>query len=54
MPTVGTRRWVENLKVALNRPTVRVWDAWKYNGEVNAGSYEEIRGLTFISVRAAG
>jgi hypothetical protein len=51
---LGTRKWVENLKLALNRPTFRVWDAWRYNNQINAGSVEEFRGLTFLSVRAAG
>lgn len=54
MPTIGTRKWVEDLKLYLNRPTTRVWDAWKYDNQINAGSIEEFFGLTFLSVRAAG
>lgn len=54
VPTLGTRKWVENLKLELNRANVRVWDAWRYDNQINAGSVEEFRGLTFLSVRAAG
>lgn len=31
VPTLGTRKWVENLKLELNRANTRVWDAWRYN-----------------------
>jgi hypothetical protein len=51
---LGTRIWVESLKNILQRPATRVWDAWKFNGEINAGLIEEFRGLSFISVRSAG
>jgi hypothetical protein len=40
VPTIGTRRWVESLKNTLGRPTTRVWDAWKYDNNINAGSIE--------------
>jgi hypothetical protein len=45
---------VEELKYTLSRPTYRVWDAWKFDKSINAGSIEEFRGLTFLTVRAAG
>ena len=54
VPTIGTRRWVESLKLSLRRPTIRIWDAWKYDKDINAGGLEEIRGFTFLTVRAAG
>jgi len=54
VPTVGTKRWVESLKQSLQRNTVRIWDAWKFDGDINAGEIEEIRGMTFLTVRAAG
>lgn len=54
MPSLGTRKWIENLKLELNRQTYRIWDAWQYDGDIDAGSVEEFRGLTFLTVRAAG
>lgn len=42
------------MKITLGRPTLRVWDAWQYDKDVNAGEIEEFRGLTFLTVRAAG
>lgn len=54
MPTVGTRKWVESLKMTLGRQTTRVWDAWKYDKNINAGGLEVFRGMTFLTVRAAG
>jgi hypothetical protein len=40
--------------MTLRRPTTRIWDSWKFEGNINAGEIEEFRGMTLITVRAAG
>ena len=54
VPITGTRKWIEKLKEDLGAPTLRPWETWKYDNDINAGEVEEIRGITFASVRSAG
>ena len=37
VPVVGTRKWLEDLKVDLQLPTSRPWESWKYDDDINAG-----------------
>ncbi len=53
VPTFGTKRWVDEVKMNLRLPTLRFWEPWFYN-TINAGEIETIPGLTLITVRAAG
>ena len=54
MPMTGTRKWMEQLKENLNLPTLRMWESWQYDENINAGEVEEFSGITFASVRSAG
>ena len=37
VPVVGTRKWLEDLKVDLGIPVTRPWESWKYDEDINAG-----------------
>ena len=54
VPTLGTKRWFEEIKKSVNIPATRLWEPWYYNHTVNAGDIEEMRGMSLITVRSAG
>jgi hypothetical protein len=53
VPTLGTKRWIDEIKMSLGLPNTRLWEPWFYQN-INAGDTEELPGLTFITVRSAG
>jgi hypothetical protein len=53
VPTLGTKKWVDEVKMNLGLPHVRLWEPWFYE-TVNAGEIESIPGLSFITIRSAG
>ena len=54
VPITGTKKWFENLKQTMKLPLTRMWEPWWYKNTVNAGDIEEIRAMSFITVRAGG
>jgi len=53
IPTWGTKKWVEEVKMDLHLPFTREWSPWFYQN-INAGEVEEIPGLTLVTLRSAG
>ena len=49
-----TKGWIQRLKYDLGLQTLRIHEPWMYNKTINGGSVEELKGLTYVSVRSAG
>jgi hypothetical protein len=53
VPTWGTKKWIDEVKLDLGLPNTRLWESWFYQN-INVGETEEMPGLTFVTVRSAG
>jgi len=62
VPTIGTIRWIKQLRSDLGLKTVKTWSPWTMNtttvGNYSSyqlkGYYEVYQGLTFVSVKGVG
>jgi len=62
VPTVGTIRWIKQLRTDLGLKTTKSWSPWtmntttvgNYSSSQLKGFYEVYQGLTFVSVKGVG
>ncbi|KAM3137558.1 hypothetical protein pb186bvf_010348 [Paramecium bursaria] len=59
VPITGSLYWIDKLQREFGLPTIVPWRPWYKSGtndqtRQNAGSYWQIQGLTFVSIRNAG
>jgi len=61
VPTIGTIRWIQQLRTDMGLKTLKSWSSWVMNTTIGdyssyqlKGFYEIYQGLTFVSVKGVG